>query len=717
MNEPDSFFEVDILTQLINSDVPQDRSEGVDVGAAREGIRLLLAAGRVHAYDSCHFQETRALHRKLVILGAKYLGDAVNIAPTFDLPDQPQIGLDAAWIEFLQWSSTTELRMFEPLHPATDEEKQILTWLKESIALLGLTAKNPGQRGTEIARVLVRSVIRALCEALAFTDTGISDNGDLDRIIQNAALTVRPLASEKVETLLSDLASAIGGASEIHRIQVREAAAALARLVSISDVGSGADILAMFARLSSAVPRLTVMRDGPYLFEGAAEVKDYLGIKIESRGRSIFCRCGQSASKPFCDGSHAMSGFHGDKDPRRIADVRDSYVGQQATVLDNRGLCAHSGFCTDRLNGVFHVNQEPFVTPSGGRLDDIMRAVRRCPSGALSVAVDGNELREYVDESREPSIEISKDGPYRITGAIVLVDEDGNGITRNAGASEEHYSLCRCGSSLNKPFCSGMHWSVSFTDPRVDSDREPTLFEWAGGYPALLEMTRLFYSRHVPSDPLVGPLFARMEADHPERVAAWLSEVFGGPPFYTERYGGYTRMISQHLDKHLTQEQRSHWAMLMAQSADEAGLPNDPEFRAAFIAYIEWGSRIAVENSTSGAKPPENMPVPRWWWVCNAKPGARIAALQPQSDEPISPAPILSSEETPSFAKHIKSLFRPVDRNSMRFAFDLWSYEDVHKHAEAILERVRAGTMPCDGPWAQEKVELFQRWVDAGKKE
>jgi hypothetical protein len=183
------------LTQLINSDAPQNRSADVDVAAAKEGVKLLLAAGRVHAYDSRHFQETRALHRKLLILGAKRLGDAVNIAPTFDLPDQPQMDLDAAWIEFLQWSSKTELRMFEPLHPATDEEKQILTWLKESIALLGLTAKNPGQRGTEIARALVRSVIRALCEALAFADTGISENGDLDRIIQDAALTVRPIAN------------------------------------------------------------------------------------------------------------------------------------------------------------------------------------------------------------------------------------------------------------------------------------------------------------------------------------------------------------------------------------------------------------------------------------------------------------------------------------------------------------------------------------------
>ena len=96
-------------------------------------------------------------------------------------------------------------------------------------------------------------------------------------------------------------------------MQVREAAAALARLVITSEVDNRSDVSAIFARLRSASPRLTVTRDGPYLFEGAAEVKDYLGVPIESRGRLLFCRCGQSASKPFCDGSHALSGFTGDK--------------------------------------------------------------------------------------------------------------------------------------------------------------------------------------------------------------------------------------------------------------------------------------------------------------------------------------------------------------------------------------------------------------------
>jgi truncated hemoglobin YjbI len=256
-----------------------------------------------------------------------------------------------------------------------------------------------------------------------------------------------------------------------------------------------------------------------------------------------------------------------------------------------------------------------------------------------------------------------------------------------------------------------MHWSVDFHDPVADPTREPTLFEWAGGYPALLDMTRIFYSRHVPSDPLIGPLFATMSPDHPERVAAWLSEVFGGPKFYSERYGGYARMISQHVGKGIRPEQRARWAALMAQSADEAGLPQDAEFRAAFIAYIEWGSRIAVENSQGDAHPPPNMPVPRWWWVCEATPGARVSALAPVEETAPEAAAELAPGEAPDFARHIRPLFRPMDRNSMRFAFDLWSETDLRAHGQAILARLRAGTMPCDGAWPGERIDIFERWL------
>lgn len=464
-------------------------------------------------------------------------------------------------------------------------------------------------------------------------------------------------------------------------------------------------------------PQIQSGPDGPYLVTNAEHLVDWLGTPIPTRPQMALCRCGGSAIKPFCDGTHARIGFTANKDPKRVPNRRETYLGQQVKVLDNRGVCAHSGFCTDRLASVFHLGQEPFVTPSGARMDDIVHAVRDCPSGALSYAIGAHEAREQVDQDREPTIEVSRDGPYRITGGIALLDGDGVDEVWGDGASCEHYSLCRCGRSQNKPFCSGMHWYVGFHDPPFPpADREPTLFEWAGGYPALRRMVRIFYGKYVPQDPLVGPLFADMSPDHPERVATWLGEVFGGPPGFTESYGGYPRMISQHVGKGITEAQRSRWVAMMCQAADDAKLPSDAEFRAAFVAYLEWGSRLIVENSTADVHPPPTMPFPQWWWTCNATPSARISALarQPEADESVA---LPAEGEAVSFEEHIKPLFRRQDRQSMSFAFDLWAHADVAAHASDILVRLIDGSMPCDGAWPSEKVAVFRRWVEAGAPE
>jgi truncated hemoglobin YjbI len=251
--------------------------------------------------------------------------------------------------------------------------------------------------------------------------------------------------------------------------------------------------------------------------------------------------------------------------------------------------------------------------------------------------------------------------------------------------------------------------------PDPPASDAPTLFEWAGGFPALLRMTRLFYEKYVPADPLLAPLFAKMAPDHPERVAAWLGETFGGPDRYTETYGGYDRMVSRHVGKALSEEQRAAWARLLIRSADEAGLPTDPEFKAAFVSYIEWGSRIAVENSTPGATPPQHMPVPRWSWVCDATPGSRVSALARGPADVETAIPLPGPDKPVGYARHVKPLFRRTDRQSMSFAFDLWSHDDVSRHADAILDRLEAGTMPCDGRWPQEQIDLFKRWITAGK--
>lgn len=557
-------------------------------------------------------------------------------------------------------------------------------------------------RGALIADRLTRSVLRPL-SALLGVDAAPAPREGAATTLLDPALEDRLWELTRRATLLRARA---GAAPEL-----MEATAALQDLVVRPGRGN---VAAQLDELRSAMedvdPHIRVSRDGPYLVTRAERLHSWLGEKLGSYPQMALCRCGQSSIKPYCDGTHAEVGFDGEKDPKRTVDQRRTYEGQQVTIYDNRATCAHSGFCTERLSSVFRLGEEPFVLPSGGRMDEIVKAVRNCPSGALSFGIDDVEARAQVDRDRPQSIEVSKDGPYRVTGHVPLLDEEGGGEDRTEGSSREHYSLCRCGQSQNKPLCSGMHWYVQFNDPVPDPEHEPTLFEWAGGFPALLRTTEIFYGKYVAEDPLIGPLFARMSPDHPERVASWLSEVFGGPDLYSEQYGDYNRMISHHLGKSLTEDQRARWVSLMIQSANDAGLPNDAEFRAAFSAYLEWGSRIAVENSQPGVKPPPNMPVPRWWWVCNATPATRSSAGHP-AEVTDAPLQLPGADDALSFEQHIKGLFRKMDRQSMKFVFDLWSYDDVSQHAAAIAERLRAGSMPCDGAWPAEQIDLFDRWI------
>jgi hemoglobin len=147
----------------------------------------------------------------------------------------------------------------------------------------------------------------------------------------------------------------------------------------------------------------------------------------------------------------------------------------------------------------------------------------------------------------------------------------------------------------------------------VEGDRVPSLFEWAGGTLAFERLTKAFYDR-VRKDELLQKLFANMPDDHPRHVAMWLAEVFGGPSAYTDELGGYPRMVSKHLGLAINERQRARWVQLIGLAADDAELPSDPEFRSAFMAYVEWGTRLALANSQPGADPARQAPVPRWGW-------------------------------------------------------------------------------------------------------
>ncbi len=356
---------------------------------------------------------------------------------------------------------------------------------------------------------------------------------------------------------------------------------------------------------------IRVTRDGPYRIEGSITVTDASGQLVCEEGTRYLCRCGGSRHKPLCDGTHGKNGFDGTEtaDHGSIRERRQALPGQGVTIFDDRSRCAHIGRCTDGLPAVFRLGQEPWIDATAASAEEISAVVRRCPSGALAYAL-GTDL-EPTEELADSAIIALPDASLQIRGGVQVVAVDGKPYEIRA-----RQTLCRCGHSKNKPFCDGSHWSAGFRDPTEERDFSiPTVFEWAGGSEVFERLVSVFYCRLLEErDELLYPIFRHMGSEHVPHVAAWLIETFGGPRRYTEELGGYEHMLAKHRDLQLTEEQRKRWVQRIGEAVDEAGLPDDPEFRSAFLAYIEWGTRIAVANSQTDAAPPEHAPIPRWGW-------------------------------------------------------------------------------------------------------
>jgi uncharacterized Fe-S cluster protein YjdI/CDGSH-type Zn-finger protein len=145
-----------------------------------------------------------------------------------------------------------------------------------------------------------------------------------------------------------------------------------------------------------------------------------------------------------------------------VKDKRKNYVGKGITIHDNRKICSHAAECVNNLPSVFKLNARPWISPDAAETkEEIINTIKKCPSGALSYSIDGIEYRDQNET--KPMITVSKGGPYHITGGIDLIGED---IKWAEGSSKEHYVLCRCGASNNKPFCDGMHRLINFKDDK-----------------------------------------------------------------------------------------------------------------------------------------------------------------------------------------------------------------------------------------------------------
>ena len=211
-----------------------------------------------------------------------------------------------------------------------------------------------------------------------------------------------------------------------------------------------------------SVPVVQFHKDGPIRVEGLDRFLNSSGEAISVKKVIALCRCGNSSNKPFCDGTHASTGFTDEKAPDRVADKLDIYNGKEIAIRDNRGVCAHAATCSEGLPKVWRTGVEPWIDPDGESARDIIRIIRKCPSGALSYEQEGKIEDNYSDT---PEIQITRNGPYKVRGGVKL-----EGVERAEGVSLEHFTLCRCGASQNKPFCDGRHWHVGFKDDEADGD-------------------------------------------------------------------------------------------------------------------------------------------------------------------------------------------------------------------------------------------------------
>ena len=219
--------------------------------------------------------------------------------------------------------------------------------------------------------------------------------------------------------------------------------------------------------------KIEISQDGPYVVTGGVPLAPQT-IGVNADGESVtwlegthyprqeryaLCRCGQSRTKPYCDGSHSKSGFDGTETADRSPYLKqaETIEGPVMNLTDAEGLCAFGRFCdpNGRVWNMVAETDDPEVRAN------FIRQVGDCPAGRL-VAWD-KQTGKAVEPHLEPSIGLVEDpqracsGPIWVRGGIPIVGADGE-----THEVRNRVTLCRCGASQNKPFCDGTHAAIHF---------------------------------------------------------------------------------------------------------------------------------------------------------------------------------------------------------------------------------------------------------------
>ena len=208
----------------------------------------------------------------------------------------------------------------------------------------------------------------------------------------------------------------------------------------------------------SKTTAITVTPRGPYVCSGPCKIINASGNPVPNEFETFLCRCGYSKNKPLCDGAHGPYQFNKDIQPEPDTGIVKTYRGQ-IEVRYNPTICAHLGVCTSGLPEVFDTDRRPWILPDNAESAQVIDAVNRCPSGALTSHRTPPHSEDKSDKMTEPTVRAQKNGPLAVQGQIEIED-----ITWPEGAVRDRFTLCRCGASRTMPFCDGSHSTVGFTD-------------------------------------------------------------------------------------------------------------------------------------------------------------------------------------------------------------------------------------------------------------
>ena len=215
--------------------------------------------------------------------------------------------------------------------------------------------------------------------------------------------------------------------------------------------------------------KIKVTKDGPYLVTGGIPLLRMI-IQTDSHGdscrwreveryphreRYTLCRCGKSRNKPYCDGAHTLQQFDGTETASRepyLENVKE-YVGPELKLTDRRELCVGAAFCV-RDAGIKNL---VVYSDRPGFKEIAIEEAANCPSGRLVV---WDKQGNPIEPDYEPSIVITEhknglSGPLWIRGEVEVESADGRVYEKR-----NRVTLCRCGKSLNKPFCDGSHLDI-----------------------------------------------------------------------------------------------------------------------------------------------------------------------------------------------------------------------------------------------------------------